>query len=186
MKLTSHIEKIASGILGAVCLLLLVNLVLDFGGVRAGGTRPTVSTGVPPTSRGQALSRRTLDDLSRYDPVVKLDVLEEFQSRPLPQFSRNPFALETPRAAARPGPEAAAPPPPSEPAGPAPVPLTALGFAEKAGGVREAYVSDGEDIYVVHEGDTFAKRFKVLKITPAFVEVEDEALRRTIQLPIAQ
>ncbi len=184
MKLTSHIERIASGILGAVCLLLLVNLVLHFGGVRAGGTRPTVSTGVPPMSRGQALSRRTLDDLSRYDPVVKLDVLEELQSRPLPQFSRNPFALETPRAAAVPA--AAAPPAPSEPAGPPPVPLTSLGFAEKAGGVREAYVSDGEEIYVVHEGDTFAKRFKVLKITPSFVEVEDEALRRTIQLPIAQ
>lgn len=184
MKLSSHIEKIASGVLGAVCLLLLVNLVLHFfGGVRAGGT---VSTVAAPTSRGQVLNRRTLDDLSRYDPVVKLDVLEELQSRPLPQLSRNPFALETPRTAARPGPAAAAPPPPSEPAGPPPVPLTALGFAEKAGGVREAYVSDGEDIYVIHEGDTFAKRFKVLRITPSFVEVEDEALRRTIQLPIAQ
>lgn len=185
MKLTSHVEKIASGILGAVCLLLLVNLVLHFfGGVRAGGTRPMITAGAPQTSQGQVLSRRTLDDLSRYDPVVKLDALEELQSRPLPQFSRNPFAAETPRAAARP--EPAAPPPPSEPAGPPPVPLTALGFAEKAGGVREAYVSDGEEIYVVHEGDTFAKRFKVLRITPAFVEVEDETLRRTIQLPIAQ
>ncbi len=185
MKVTSHLEKWASGVLGAVCLLLLVNLVLQFGGARAGASRPTMPA-VQPGGPGrlQTVHSGGVDELARYDPVVRLDQLKQYQERPLPKMSRDPFEFVQTRLA--PHPVETVTPPPAEPTGPPPVPLVGVGYAEKAGGVREAYVSDGEEIYVVQEGQTFAKNYKVLKITSAMVEIEDETFHRTVQLPFPQ
>jgi hypothetical protein len=79
-----------------------------------------------------------------------------------------------------------APAAPAPPAPPAPPPLKAVGYTEKAGGVKEAIVSDDQEIYIVHEGESFAKRFRVLKISPAAIEVDDETTHQTIRLPIPQ
>jgi hypothetical protein len=38
---------------------------------------------------------------------------------------------------------------------------------------------------VIHEGETFAKRFRVLKITPNQVEVNDETTQQNIRLPFS-
>jgi hypothetical protein len=59
-----------------------------------------------------------------------------------------------------------------------------VGYTERAGGVREAIVSDDQEIYIVHEGESFAKRFRVLKISPSLVEVDDDTTHETIRLPI--
>jgi hypothetical protein len=136
------------------------------------------------TSRSQALSDRVADELARYDPAVRLDLLKELQSRPLPKMARNPFEFGAkPAPATEPQPAALAPaqaPPPAAP------PLKAVGYTEKAAGVREAIISDDQEIYIVHEGETFAKRFRVLKISPSVVEVDDDTTHQTIRLPIPQ
>jgi hypothetical protein len=184
MKLESHVEKWASGVLAAVCLMLVIALSFQLGGVRAGVSRPaTIDSNNH--NRAQSASRRATDDLSRYDPVVRLDLLKELQSRSLHESRRDPFEFDLPKPPAPPP----APPvavPPSPPPGPPPVPLAGMGFSEKAGGAREAYVSDGEEVYVVHEGETFAMRFKVLKITSTLIEIEDETTHQTVQLPFPQ
>jgi hypothetical protein len=63
--------------------------------------------------------------------------------------------------------------------------LKSLGYSEK-NGRQEAFVSDDDQTYVVHEGETFAQRYHVLKITPQFVEISDETTHQTVQLPFAQ
>jgi hypothetical protein len=187
MTAKSQLEKWATGLLGLVCLLLVLNLALR-SGVKAGASRAILPAGrvSPATSRSQALSDRVADELGRYDPVVRLDLLKELQSRPLPKVARNPFEFEAKPAPAIPlGSVGAAVPsaPPPQPTAP---PLKAVGYTEKAGGVREAIVSDDQEIYIVHEGETFAKRFRVLKISPSAVEVDDDTTHQTIRLPIPQ
>ena len=177
-------EKWAIGILGVVCLLLVLNLVLRTG-VKAGASRTTLPGRVSPAaSRSPALSGRVADELARYDPGVRLDLLKELQNRPLPKLARNPFEFEARRAALAESTTLA--PVATPPAPPAPPPLKAVGYTEKAGGVKEAIVSDDQEIYIVHEGESFAKRFRVLKISPAAIEVDDETTHQTIRLPIPQ
>jgi hypothetical protein len=181
-----QLEKWATGFFGVVCLLLVLNLTLR-NGVKAGASRATLPSRVSPAAtRSQALPDRVADELARYDPGVRLDLLKELQSRPLPKLARNPFEFEAKPAPATPPESAAASPVPAQPPPPALPPLKAVGYTEKAGGVGEAIVSDDQEIYIVHEGDTFAKRFRVLKLSPSAVEVDDETTHQTIRLPIPQ
>lgn len=187
MTAKSQLEKWATGLLGLVCLLLVLNLALR-SGVKAGASRATLpaSGASPATSRSQALSDRVADELAGYDPGVRLDLLKQLQSRPLPKVARNPFEFEAKPAPATQPESAATPPAAAQPPQPSALPLTAVGYTEKAGGVREAIVSDDQEIYILHEGETFAKRFRVLKISPSAVEVDDDTTHQTIRLPIPQ
>jgi hypothetical protein len=182
MKIKGQVEKWFRVALGLLCLLLLVHLVMQFGGVRAGASRapvpPAGSVGKRPLLPS---SQGSVEELSRYDPVVRLDLLKQFQSRSLPRLARNPFEAEVARRAA--SPEVAPPPPVPQPP---PIPLKALGYTEKGKGLQEAFVSDDEQTFVVHEGEKFDQKYRVLKITPKFIEIEDESSHQTIQLPFAQ
>ncbi|MFB3922709.1 MAG: hypothetical protein ACE145_13375 [Terriglobia bacterium] len=180
----SQFEKWVAGFLGIVCVALVLNMFLR-SGARAGATRAPAGT-KPPATRvrsGSSPSRAT-NELARYDPRVQLDVFEKIQKRPRSKPSRNPFEFEAPPAPlvrAR----TDAPAVPSAPPKPPPPPLKAVGVTQKGGGINEAIVSDDQEIYIVHEGETFAKRFRVRKITPSQVEVDDETTHDTIRLPIA-
>jgi len=185
MRVKSQLEKWATGFLGVVCLLLVLNLALR-NGVKAGASRAALSSrAAPAATRSQPLADRVADELARYDPGVHLDLLKELQSRPLPRLARNPFEFEAKAAPLTPA-SAAAPTAPAPPPPPAPPPLKAMGYTQKAGGVHEAIVTDDQEIYIVHEGDTFANRFRVLKISPSAVEVDDETTHQTLRLPIPQ
>lgn len=179
-------EKWASGLLGVVCLLLVLNLALR-SGARVGASRSTgrAVASAPPAVGGREVPKRAEDDLARYEPGLHLDLLKQLRARPLPELPRSPFQFEVRRVAEPHGqlqPGVVVPPP----TGPPPVPLKALGYSEKSGGLPEAIVSDDQQIYVVHEGEKFAKRFTVTRISPTLVEVQDEARSQTVRLPISQ
>lgn len=178
MKIRGQAEKWLRVGLGVACLLLIAHLLMQFGGVRTGGSRAVPAA----AAAGRTRPADSMDDLVRYDPVVRLDLLKKFQARPLPQLARNPFEAEAPKPVA---PPVTAPAPPPPPPAPPPIPLKSLGYSER-NGRQEAFVSDDDQTYVVHEGETFAQRYRVLKITPKFVEISDETTHQTAQLPFAQ
>lgn len=185
MKRSSRLEKWGSGVLGVVCLVLILNLVLR-SGVRVGATRPATPAARPARASGAQAStaKRGFDDLVRYDPTVHVDALKEIRERPLPKLDRNPFEFKAQRVdepEMGPAAPAARPPAPQ----PARIPLKALGYTEKAGGIREAIVTDDEQIFIVHEGETFARRFRVIRISPSVVELEDENTQQSVRLPIS-
>jgi len=184
MKTGSQIEKWVAGFLGVVCLALILNMVFR-SGARAGGTRPPARSAAP-AARARAGSGVAAgsDELARYDPRVRLDLLKEIQDRPLPKLARNPWEFEA-RAARAPQAKGEAPVAPAPPPKPPPPPLKAVGVTQKSGGINEAIVSDEQEIYIVHEGETFARRFRVVKITPSQVEIDDDTTHETIRLPIA-
>jgi len=66
------------------------------------------------------------------------------------------------------------------------VTLKILGYVDKPGVGREIVISDDYEVYVTHEGETFAERFKVLKITPGTVDVLDTKTNQTVRLNLSQ
>jgi hypothetical protein len=189
MKMSSRAEKWAAGLLGLVCLALLVNLLLP-SGTRVGASR-TVS---PPAAAPRRSASKTpaapkgFSDLGRYDPTVHLDALSKIREQPLPELDRNPFEFPPERPRDLRGGDGSAPPGqpvPSTPPAPS-VPLKALGFTERAGSPREAIITDNDQIFIVHEGETVARRFRVLHISPTMVELEDDTTHQSIRLPISQ
>jgi hypothetical protein len=198
MKASGPMQKWGVGVLGVVSLVLLVNLVLQFTRTLTAGnarprtmTLPTAKRPSRPAAKGSARKQKTSDELSRYDPMVKLDLLKELEARPLPELERNPFEFPKPPAVvlsptqtasiASAVPPSAPPPPP-----PPPVSLKPMGYSTGTGGVKEAMVSDDDQIFVVHEGDSVGTRYMVIKITPTVISVEDAITHQTVDLPVPQ
>lgn len=182
----SQVEKWAAGVLSVVCLALLMLLlksIFSSDVLRVKAAQPTLSRiRSANADRPRAAGPAARDELAHYDPELNLDLLMQIESQPLPQTSRNPFefppTVRKPAQAA--GGEGPAPPPP-----PPPLPLKAIGYSVKTGGVPEAVITDDQDIYVVHVGEIFAKRFRVMSLTPSRVEIEDASTQQVVQLPIA-
>ncbi len=198
-------EKWGIAILGVVSLLLIVKLVSQYNhmraevklpvakarpparvGVRAGTNAPVVKPAVRP---------RAPDDLSAYNSIVELDLLKKYEDRPLPELHRDPFTFVAVAAPARvqaPGVAAAAPPAPPPP----PLNLKVMGYTEGKGAPDEAMVelcsascetsSPDDQVLVVHAGEAVGSRYKVIKINPTVVTVEDAAIHQTVDLPVPQ
>lgn len=190
MRTSTRAEKWGTAILAVVSILLLVNMVENFGVVRAGAPHPPLPFPIPEDQHPVATNRKADED-DRFQSQIHLDVLEGLDARPLPDIDRNPFEFGMPKLTPRQIEEAKIqeaqkaatqnqpPPPPA-------VALKVVGYGEKTDGSREAFLSDEEQIYVVHEGDPVGSRFKVMKIQPTFVEVQDASANQTVQLPIPQ
>jgi len=205
MKTSGQIGKWGVGILGVVSLLLAVNLVVQYNHMRARvrytavKARPRPGAGVP-AGTGEVVVKppvkpRAPDDLAIYDSLVRVDLLKKFEARPLPELHRDPFAFVAvaapPRAQA---PGVAAAPPPAPP--PPPLTVKVMGYTEGKGTPDEAMVelcaascensSPDDQVLVVHAGDPVGSRYKVIKINPTVVTVEDAAIHQTVDLPVPQ
>lgn len=60
------------------------------------------------------------------------------------------------------------PPPP-----PPPIPLKFFGFASKPGEPKRVFLIKGDDVFVAGEGETVDRRYKVVRISPTTVEIQD-------------
>jgi cell division protein FtsN len=185
MRSKGQTEKWITAGLGAVCLVLVVNFVFR-GGQRSNTAKPATPAARPPAApQARSAAARAADDLAQYDPAVRVDEFEKIQGRPEAKLNRNPFEFVVREMAPTPQQTATtAAPTPQAPPAPPPPPLKAIGYSEKGGGVKEAMVTFQDELFVVHEGETFAKRFRVTKLSPVQVEVSDETTQQTIRLPI--
>jgi len=69
---------------------------------------------------------------------------------------------------------AVAPPPPPPPPPPARLPLKYFGYGTlESGPGRRAFLTDGDAVYIVAEGDTVLGRFRVIRITHSSLEFEE-------------
>ena len=80
------------------------------------------------------------------------------------------------------------PPPPVDPGPPPPPPINLkfFGFANRPGEAKKVFLEQGEDIFVASEGDIVNRRYKVLKIAPTSVEVEDVLNNNRQSIPLTQ
>ncbi len=112
----------------------------------------------------------------RSAPAVQLDRLSDLQSPPLARLDRDPFrfGFKPPKPDTSAGAPAVSRAQATLPLEPALTTLKPLGYVEKADGRIEAIVGDEDQVYLVHEGETFASRYRVLRISPLAVEVVDQ------------
>jgi hypothetical protein len=61
--------------------------------------------------------------------------------------------------------------PPQAP--PPPIPLKFFGFASRTGEARKVFLIKGEDTFIAGEGEIVDRRYKVVRITPTSVDIQD-------------
>jgi hypothetical protein len=70
--------------------------------------------------------------------------------------------------------------------GPPPITLKFFGFANRPGETKKVFLVQGEDIFIAAEGDIVDRRYRVLKISPTAVDVEDVINNNRQSLPLMQ
>jgi hypothetical protein len=62
--------------------------------------------------------------------------------------------------------------PPAVPAA-TPIPLKFFGFANQPGEPKKIFLSKGEDVFIAGEGEIVDRRYKVVRISPTSVDIQD-------------
>jgi hypothetical protein len=128
----------------------------------------------------------------RLDPTLDLGLLTQSEQIKYEGNGRNIFVegsvakIEKPRGngAAKPADATLHMPPPVPP--PPPITLRFFGFANKPGETRKVFLSQGEDVFIAGEGDIVDRRYRVLRISPTTVDVEDVINNNRQSLPLTQ
>ena len=122
------------------------------------------------------------DPIAIENPALRLDLLDHLKTLEYQGSHRNIFSAAAPVARAphviaKP----AAPPPPAGPPPVAPLVVSATFFGyvtDARTGVRRAFFSQGDDVFVVGVGDILLGRFRVLQIGNSTAELEETASGR--------
>jgi hypothetical protein len=120
------------------------------------------------------------------DPTLRYDWLKASEDTQYRGAGRNIFRAEveipkpivTPVIKQDPVPQGPPPPPP--------INLKFFGFANKPGEPKKVFLSQGEDVFIAAEGDIVDRRYRILHITPASVEVEDVLNNNRQSIPLTQ
>jgi hypothetical protein len=94
------------------------------------------------------------------------------QSEPLADYTGDQFRSKPPETVQ--APPCSALPASTPEGGVSHSPVTTLGYVEKANGEREAIVAVRDQVYLVHEGELFAEKYKVVRVTPSAIEIVEE------------
>ncbi|HVI10639.1 MAG TPA: hypothetical protein VND65_20285 [Candidatus Binatia bacterium] len=135
----------------------------------------------PASRRGSAASSRKEKTPQSLDPTLNLRALAQTEQIKYEGSGRNIFVAQpdpvTIPAAAGNGTTdhpAAVPiyAPPAAAQAP-PIPLKFYGFANKPGEPKKVFLIKGEDTFVAAEGEIIDRRYKIVKISPTTVEIQD-------------
>jgi hypothetical protein len=122
------------------------------------------------------------------DPTLRYDLLKASEETPYRGTGRNIFKPQAdppppiPKAVAPPMAVAGPPPPPPPP----PINLKFFGFANKTGEARRVFLSQGDDVFIAGEGEIVNRRYRVVRISPASVEIEDVLTNHSEHIPLSQ
>ena len=174
MKIGAEDKKKLYAMLGllAVAVLLLARFFTSF----SPGT--TVAASIPNPVPGQAnAANRGKVTEPPLDPTLRVDLLRNSEGAEYKGSGRNIFEeyaepvlpkIKTPVVVVE-----NKPPPPPPPAPPPPIPLKFYGFANKPGQPKSVFLANGDDIFIGREGDIVNRRYKIVRIQPTQVEIED-------------
>jgi len=116
------------------------------------------------------------------NPTIRWDEVERRRKAEYKPSGVNITSLAGPQPAVAPQPKI---PQPGEPGGPPPVPAAAtppelpanlkfFGYGNVPNNTaRRAFLEDGDEVYIVNEGDTLMGRYKILKINNASLDFEE-------------
>lgn len=178
----------------AVLLVIAIPLAIrsfNFGGSDASAaSNPPASTTSPTTAPSKKPGLKVHENT--LDPTLHTEALIASQKVEYSGNSRNIFRMEEPKLDPLPhtdeGVRSHTPPAvPMEIQKP-PIPLTYYGFSNRPGEPKKAFLKENDNIFVAVEGDVVDRRYKIVKITPNFILVEDilNNNQQTINLSLPQ
>jgi hypothetical protein len=184
----------------AITLMLIAAVVLLF---NSGGSAPKAATPVTPldpvvpsrpvtagrAAAGKARGKKVSAAARSLDPTLRYDWLKVSEDTEYEGKGRNVFLAQ----AEIPTPtdpgntddkkeEADTGPPPPPP--PPPINLKFFGFASKPGEAKKIFLSEGEDVFIAAEGEVVNRHYKVLRISPTSVEIEDVLNNNRQSIPL--
>lgn len=202
MKLGAENRKqiIALGVLGMLALLLVVRALLTSNAPEPTTVTPVAQMPAAPTApaRKGRTATRTKTAVTRIskapnsiDPTLRFEWLKSSEDTQYAGNGRNIFlaqaeipqplkngATDQQKLAEQQGPQQPPPPPP--------INLKFYGFASKAGEPKRIFLSQGEDVFIATEGQVIDRRYRVLRISPMSVEIEDMLNNNRQSIPLTQ
>ncbi len=164
-------------------IILTVIAVLVLARTYFGGT----SAAAPPAATRQT-GKTNPKAVSSLDPTLRTDLLKSSEDTKYEGKGRNIFMAQ-----AEPLPEVTKPvintPPPVVNQGPPPPPpinMKFIGFASKPGEQKKIFLMQNEDVFVASEGEIVNRRYKIVKINPNNVEIEDVLNNNHQSIPLTQ
>jgi hypothetical protein len=189
--------------LGAVMLILLLRFLWqNFGPSPAAPSAPppaAVTEVRPATATSETAQDATpgiphqapkVGGLAALDPTLHPEIMRQAESLAYTGNGRNifspfsaPAAIPKPIAPIRQAQVDTGPPPPPPPP---PINLGFYGYAAEKTGQKQVFLLQGEDIFIASEGDIVDRRYRVVKIGPVSVQIEDIPYHNTQTLPLRQ
>jgi hypothetical protein len=182
-------QMIAAAVLGVVLLAIVIRQFMPSDSTIASTTVPSTTTGIEgtPAKAPRSAARRGSHSTSvkkerppqSLDPTLHLPQLASTEQIKYEGSGRNIFVSQPDPVI--PLPVAPGHTDPNDPkiyqvpavAAPAPIPLKFFGFASKPGEPRKIFLSKGEDVFIAGEGEIIDRRYKVVRISPTSVEIQD-------------
>jgi hypothetical protein len=183
----------------AITLMLIAAVVLLF---NSGGSAPKAATPVAPldpvvpsrpvaagrAATGKARGKKVSAATRSLDPTLRYDWLKVSEGTEYEGKGRNVFLAQaeipTPVAPADPDKDETAEKGPPPPPPPPPINLKFFGFASKPGEAKKIFLSEGEDVFIAAEGEVVNRHYKVLRISPTSVEIEDVLNNNRQSIPL--
>jgi hypothetical protein len=136
-----------------------------------------VSTRATARLRGKPGKKARVENL---DPTLRLDLLATSEQTQYEGNGRNIFVSQAePVVIPQPGSSGATDVQktdgyhtPTQPSAP-PIPLRFYGFASSAGEPKKIFLKLGDDVFVAGEGEIVDRRYKVVRISPTSVDIQD-------------
>ncbi|HTY85165.1 MAG TPA: hypothetical protein VMB19_13155, partial [Silvibacterium sp.] len=128
--------------------------------------------------------------LAGLDPTLHPELMAQAESIEYTGKGRNIFSMfsepviEQAKGPIRPQP--IAPPTPTGPPPPPPIDLKFFGYESHPGGAKKVFLLHGDDVFIASEGDVVDHHYKVVKIAPLSVQIEDIPYNNTQTLPLIQ
>jgi hypothetical protein len=180
----------------AIGLMLVAVVVLLF---NLGSSSPKAATVAPPltppvpssrpvaAATGKAHGKKISPTTRSLDPTLRYDWLKASEDTKYEGTGRNIFLAqaEIPQpvdngATDKKKQDEGPPPPPPPP----PINLKFFGFASKPGEPKKIFLSEGEDVFIASEGEVVNRHYKVLRISPNSVEIEDVLNNNRQSIPL--
>jgi len=185
---------VAIALMGVAVVFLVFRLV---------GSAPTAAaptaTGTPavavsqpattsrPAPRTKAHGKKVSTAPRSLDPTLRYDWLKASEDTKYEGTGRNIFLAQaeipqpiapgaTDKNKGNEGPPLPPPPPP--------INLKFFGFASKSGEAKKVFLSEGEDVFIAAEGEVVNRHYKVLRISPTSVEIEDVLNNNRQSIPL--
>ena len=191
----------AAAILGVIALVVVAWQILPLftessnpsSSAHAAAPAP-VPTRPLPARPGAKQTKKPL--VASLDPTLRLDLLASSEKTMYQGNGRNIFVsqaedvkIETPKSNGTIGQQDQARPDwhlPQQQQAP-PIPLKFYGFANSPGEPKKVFLKKNEDVFVAGEGEIVDRRYKVIRISPTSVEIQDMVYSGPAQtIPLTQ